>query len=310
VFTAFHSNPNGGHFYSYRTLHRLRLHYYWPKMWSYVKRMCNACPGCALANATHRPLSELVYNFPIDAPFRVLLVDGYSARKHASFEGDKCYLIACCGMTGFSAMEPIQHATTSTSFSCGLCKIQLRYGFCHTIVLDKDSKFFGAFKEACDLLQLNRHVLSGGNHNPMMVKRVNWYLNKGLEIMTNKWGSVRIAMEAIILLLLYKWNSAPIPGTDLSRSFAVLGREFQFPIDFSADKHFELKSTPASIRSYLKDLGSQHLAASQEVAKLLVEEQRAMHWEFVNSRWPDPRIYFVGNIVFARRAVRSKASRG
>ena len=307
VFTAFHSNPIGGHFNSYRTLHRLRLRYYWPKMWSYVERMCNACPGCALANATHRPSSELVYNFPIDALFRVLFVDGYSAGKHASFEGDECYLITCCGMTGFSAMEPIQHAT-STSFSSGLCKIQLRYGFCHTIVLDKDSKFFGAFKEACDLLQLNCHVLSGGNHNPMMVERVNRYLNKGLKIMTNERGSVRIAMEAI-LLLLYAWNSAPIPGTDLSRSFVALGREFQFPIDFSADKHFELTSTPASVRSYSKDL-AQHLAASQEVAKLLVEEQRAMHREFVNSRRPDPRIYSAGDIVFARRAVRSDASRG
>jgi hypothetical protein len=115
-------------------------------------------------------------------------------------------------------------------------------------------------------------------------------------------------MEAI-LLLLYAWNSAPIPGTDLSRSFVALGREFQFPIDFSADKHFELTSTPASIRSYSKDL-AEHLMASQEVAKLLVEERRAMHREFVNSRRPDPRIYSVGDIVFARRAVRSDASRG
>ena len=35
-----------------------------------------------------------------------------------------------------------------------------------------------------------------------------------------------------------------------------------------------------------------------------------MHREFVNSRRPDPRIYSAGDIVFARRAVRSDASRG
>ncbi len=68
----------------------------------------------------------------------------------------------------------------------------------------------------------------------MMVKRVNQFLNKGLKIMTNERESVRIAMEAI-LLLLYAWNIAPIPGTDLSCSFVALGREFQFPINFSAD---------------------------------------------------------------------------
>ena len=48
-------------------------------------------------------------------------------------------------------MEPIQLATSS-SFASGIMKIQLRFGFCHTIVLDKDSKFFGVFKEAVNLL--------------------------------------------------------------------------------------------------------------------------------------------------------------
>jgi hypothetical protein len=42
----------------------------------------------------------------------------------------------------------------------------------------------------------------------------------------------------------------------------------------------------------------------------LVKEQRAWHREFVNARRPDPKLYAVGDIVFARRAVRSDASRG
>jgi len=154
-------------------------------------------------------------------------------------------------------------------------KIQLKFGLCHTIVLDKDSKFFGAFKEVCNLLQLNRHVLSGGNHNPMMVERVNRYLNKGLQVMTNERGLVCIAMEAI-LLLIYAWHSAPIPGTDLSRSFVAVGSEFQFPIYFSADKHWELTLALPTIKSYAKELAA-HLQASREVAKILVGEQRALH---------------------------------
>ena len=81
------------------------------------------------------------------------------------------------------------------------------------------------------VLQINRHVLSGSNHNPMLVERVNRYLNKGLKIMTNERG-------------------------------------------------------------------------------LLVKEQRAYHRELVNSWRPDPTIYSVGDIVFARRAVRSNAAHG
>ena len=195
-----------------------------------------------------------------------------------------------------------------STFVSGIMKIHLCFGFCHTIVLDKDSKFFGEFKEAVDLLQINCHVLSGGNHNPMLVERVNRYLNKGLKIMTNERDSVRVAMEAI-LLLLYAWTSAPIPGTDLSRSFVALGREFQFPIDFSTNKHFELTSTPSTIASYSRNLAS-HLSALRDVASLLVKEQRARHCEFVNARRPDPKLFAIGDIVFARRAVRSDASGG
>jgi hypothetical protein len=187
-------------------------------------------------------------------------------------------------------------------------KIQLRFGLFHTIVLDKDSNFFGIFKEAVDLLQINCHVLSGGNHKGMLVNRVDLYLNKGLNIMTNERDSVRVAMEAI-LLLLYAWNSAPIPNTDISRCFVALGREFQFPIDFSADKHMGLTSTPASVTAYSRNLATR-LLALREDANLLVEEQRVCHCEFINSRQPDPKLYSIGNTIFACQATRSDASRG
>ena len=89
LFVAFHTNALGGHLNAYRTLHRLRLWFYWPGMYAYVKRMCQACPGCALANPTLSKSSELVYNFPVEAPFVVMRFDAYAAGKHAGFEGSE-----------------------------------------------------------------------------------------------------------------------------------------------------------------------------------------------------------------------------
>ncbi len=115
-------------------------------------------------------------------------------------------------------------------------------------------------------------------------------------------------MEAI-LLLLYAWNSAPIPGTDISRCFVALGREFQFPINFSANKHLERISTPASATSYSRDLAT-CLSALREVATLLVDEQQLYHREFIYAHQPNPKIYSVGNTVFAQRATQFDAGRG
>ncbi len=207
LFIAFHTNAIGGHLNAYRTLHWLHLRFYWPAMYAYVKRMCVACLGCALANPIRGKSSELVYNFSVKAPFLVMHFDVNVADKHISVKGSDAYLIGCCGMCSF-AMEPVSKPS-STIFALAIMHILLRYGFCHTTVLDKDIKFFGVCREALDLLCINCHVLSGSKHNPMLIERINWYLNKGLCIMNNERDLVRVALEAI-LLLLYAWNCCPV----------------------------------------------------------------------------------------------------
>ena len=274
-------------------------------MYSYVKQKCQACPCCTLANPTCGKSSELVYSFPIEALFLVMFFDAYSAGKQAGYEGSECYLISCCGMCGFAFKEPITRAS-ATTFTSAIMKILLHYGFYHTIVLDKDSKLFGVCREAIDLLKIYYHVLSGVNHNPMIVERVDWYLTKGLKIMCNKCDSVRVALEAI-LLLLYAWNSCPVPGTDISCSLVAVGHEFAFSIDFFSGKHWELTSSPSIVVLYSKELATR-LSACRQVAKLLVQEQHSYHWELINARHPDPCIYSLGNIVFAWHAVKSASS--
>jgi hypothetical protein len=84
---------------------------------------------------------------------------------------------------------------SATTFAYTIMKIQLCYGFCHTIVLDKDSKFFGVCRKALNLLKINCHVLSGDNHNPILVKLLCCYFNKGLTIMCNERNMVHVALE-------------------------------------------------------------------------------------------------------------------
>jgi hypothetical protein len=119
--------------------------------------------------------------------------NAYLAGKHSGFEGSKVYLIGCCGMCGFACVEAVSNPT-ATRFASAIMKILLLYSFCHTSVLDKDSKFFGVCCKALDLLKINCHVLSGGNHNPMLVECVNLYINKGLKIMTNEQESIQFAL--------------------------------------------------------------------------------------------------------------------
>ena len=137
-------------------------------------------------------------------------------------------------MCTFGALETVT-GMNATTFASTIMKIQLQYGFCHTIILDKDSKFFDVCREALDLLKINCHVLSSNSHNPVLVERLCQFFNKGLTIMCSECDTVRVALESLsLLLLLYAWNSCPVPGTDISCSLVAVGWEFAFPIDYSS----------------------------------------------------------------------------
>ena len=149
-------------------------------------------------------------------------MDVYAAGTDLNFDGTKHYLIAACDITAFAIYEPSAQQTAA-DFAASLMKIWLRFGFSHTIVVDKASAFLGVFAETAALLKINIHVLSGENHDPMIVERINRYLNSCLTIFCNERGTNRVALEGI-LMSLYAWNSAPVIGTDISRSMLVVGR--------------------------------------------------------------------------------------
>ncbi len=141
----------------------------------------------------------------------------------------------------------------------------------------------------------------------MLIEWVNHYLTKGLKIMCNKQDSVRIACEAI-LLLLYAWNLCPVPGTDIFCSLIAVGREFAFPINYSSGKHWESTSSPSTVITYSKELAT-CLSACCKVANFLVQEQRAYHCELINAWCPHPHVYSISDSVFAWCAVKSSSAK-
>ena len=307
VFIAFHSNPLGGHLSAYHTVHRIRLRFYWPRMVKYVQDMIHKCPGCRLANSTLNAKQNFLYSFPIDAPFRTIHIDIYTLGKTESFDGDVALFIVLDHMTSFAVIEPVRE-TNSKSFAKALMRILLTHGLCHTVIIDADSKFRATFAEVTDLLHLNKHELAKGNHKAMLVERFNRYLNKVMKIFSNERASNRTYIEGA-LLAAYAWNSSPISGTDISKSLLVMGREFNFPIDFAGDDRFSTRDDPEVVYEYTKELMSV-LKESREIYRILIEEKRAIHREIKNSAVVREIKFKVGDLVFAKKKVQSNKEKG
>lgn len=308
IFTAFHSNPVGGHFGVYQTLHRIRLRYYWPNMYNYIRQLIKQCAGCLMKNTSTRSGTELLYSFPLDAPFITITGDIWSPGKTEGYSGATALMIILCHMTGFAAIEPISSELNSTSFAKSAYRIMLRYGLPHLFISDPDSKFHGEFKEMCTILKIKHHTTAKGNHNAVIVERFNRFLNSSLRIFNNDRGTNMVFLEGAELST-YAWNSAPVSGTDLSRSLVALGREFHFPIDFESRRHRTINIDESTVKSFAHDMLSL-LEKSQEVYKLLIHEHRALHREYRNSQLNQPRKFKVGDFVFTNVQVQSNKRKG
>eukprot|EP00957_Ditylum_brightwellii_P077403 5881265-Ditylum_brightwellii.AAC.1 len=52
----------------------------------------------------------------------------------------------------------------------------------------------------------------------------------------------------------HAWNSAPVIGTDISRSLLVVGREYSFPIDYTSRVELSFNVTPSDVKSYANEM--------------------------------------------------------
>ena len=167
-------------------------------MYKYIDFNIQHCAGCNLTKSRIRKSSSLVYSFPIDQPWMVLHADVYTIGTEQGFSGEKSFMNVLCGMCTFCAVEGLGiNDMNSQGFSKAIMKICLTLGLPHTIVMDKDSKFRKTFEDTMNLLGINLHVASGGNHDPVLTERFHVFANKSLSLFCNERDSIRVAAEGL-----------------------------------------------------------------------------------------------------------------
>ena len=68
--------------------------------------------------------------------------DIYTVSTKQGFNGQKSYMNFVCRMTSYAVSEPLQANQMNLSgFAKAIMKIMLTHCSCHTLVVDKDSKF-------------------------------------------------------------------------------------------------------------------------------------------------------------------------
>ena len=148
----------------------------------------NATSGLACtstSNALSRPARTALY--PI-SPRHVhptsFMASHFTHLCVLNFDGSKHYLIAACGMTAFGICRPTVEQTTE-AFAADLIKIWLRFGFSHTIVVDKASAFLGVFSNQ---LEKKNNKVASDCHGSYAVSLVTAILFRTMQPLLD-WGS-------------------------------------------------------------------------------------------------------------------------
>ena len=75
-----------------------------------------------------------------------------------------------------------------------------------------------------------------------------------------------------------------------------------------AQKHLQLTSDPQDIINFASEQATL-LLACRKVDAEIINHHRSYHRKLINKQRPAPRIYAVGDHVFAKRSVKSDAKR-
>ena len=177
IFCHFHAGPHMG---EYKTLYRMHLRFFWPKMLSDIKEWSASCDHCQAYNIWRSRKSELYFSWPVTVPFWIMHVDLWSPGDTTSSINEKGYLMnSMCDLTQF-VISSVTFDTTALELSqlLFMSDVILTFGMCApVIIVDEGSNFKVAFQEMCDILKITCWLLARGNHKGLSVETYHRFLN-------------------------------------------------------------------------------------------------------------------------------------
>lgn len=310
IFTAYHATPMMGHFGEYKTLHRIRLRFFWPSCRKDVNAWISSCPDCVLSNSKTHKSKELVYSYPASSPFYIIHVDIWQPGDTLSAQGFGFFLGAMDDLTGFMIVAEFKELSSATLAAILMQQVLLKVGMCGMIRPDADSKFLGQFKNVCAILDIPCDPAARGNHKAVSVERFFRFLNKTLTIGSNARGSHAISVEAVHVAA-YAWNASTIDGTEIIRSVPAIGRPFRFPIDVALTIPPDMptaNNATVNVYDFLR-LGQAQSVFAQNILRLLTEDRRTHATEQINNT-RKPIAFQVNDIVAVKVQVNSNKETG
>ena len=311
IFSALHVAPMAGHTGFQKTFWKIAARYYWPNMAADIKQLTLGCGHCNAANITSHEAQQQLQTFQADEPFDVITLDVWHPGKAATVKkGSGTHVVTCIdAMTGFAAATFVDALDSETMTRAAFTAFFIAHGLPKLVIIDSGSEFAGALKTLCQNIGLPHYTVSKGNHKAIICERFHRYLNKIQRIHAADCETFQDFMFGTIFAV-YAWNSAPVDGTNIVRSYAAMGREFPFPIDFEQEP-MVARDHAAQGQQTIEHVDSAFplWRKQQEILKTLIEDRREHHRKLKNEG-RNMKTFAPGDLVVVKKQVQTTQENG
>ena len=291
-----------------KTFWRVAVRFWWPGMSYQIRQWVLQCGHCRLANSSSQLSSAWLHGYDSKSPFDIQFLDVWTPGCLPSKQGHIKLLCSMDELCGFVEGAPIAKEDSITIAREAFSRIFIPNGLPRLVIVDDGSPFKGALRAMCKLLSIPCEPVSPQNHRAVRVERFFRYLNKVERIVVANNQSFHTWLQGVYFSL-YAWNSSPIDGTNIIRSFVAKGRTFPLPIDLALDSTRPGPAHEGAPALEHVATMSPVLERQRDILRLINDERRRRHRELRNAA-ANQKTFQPGDIVIVRRQIQSDATEG
>src|SRR5882672_7495309 len=255
-----HDNPLAGHFGQTKTLHQVRMHYYWSGLLSYVKDYCKSCITCSRAKPVcHKPYGLLKQLLIPEKPWNSISMD--FIEKLPSSSGYTLILVIVDHLSKQSLFIPTHDTIMSPQLAqLFILHVFSKHGVPRHITSDRGTEFMSHFfRSLGTALDMKLHFTSGYHpEGDGQTKRTNQTLEQYLRVYCNyqqdNWSELLPLAE-------FTYNNTPSATTSITPFFANKG----YHLNLTVHPEHDLAST--CTHDFVTDLDELHQELRQHIAE-------------------------------------------
>ena len=297
-----HEATTAGHLGEKRTLDKIRLRYFWPKMSKQVIQHVRSCVECQMRKRTLERPAGFLTSINSNRPFERIGIDLIGPFPRSTTM-NKHIIVAVDYFTKWVVVKAVPRATTAELVEFFVRKIVLQHGAPTFLISDRGKCFTADFTAKLLKAFETNHLLTTAYHPQCngQVERFNHTFAQMLAMYVNTYHT---NWDEYVDYVAFAYNTSRHESTGMTPFFALYGREAVLPVDVTLGSDPNSGVVESISELTVESIKSRFHNIHEIVRRRMLKAHRRQEKHYNKQR--AERVYNVGDAVLVYRPIRKK----